>query len=222
MVTAGNKNKLNKCVLIGRCDHDSTVRFPFYWAEEIILKAKEKGFNVIDLQGNNFIEAKFTKHVSEQEPGLIFLNGHGDEICAMGYNDEPVVILNKNDYLFKNKIVHIISCKTALLLGQFAKDKGCKGYLGYEGLFYIKNIHPEPHLDTASKMFMDAVNSASKVLLEGGSVEEAFLKSQKSYEKSINTCKEIYFNSTLSDSQRDFMGQLIESLEENKRNMVFI
>lgn len=40
----------NGCILIGRCEHDDSVRFPFYWCEEIIKIAKEKGFEVIDLQ----------------------------------------------------------------------------------------------------------------------------------------------------------------------------
>lgn len=209
-------------ILVGRCECDSTVRFPFWWAEEIISFAKENQFEVIDLQKENFCETKFDKYVKEKSPSFIFLNGHGDEICAMGYSQNPVVTLNKNDHLLKGKIVHIISCKTALLLGQFSVDKGCKGYIGYEGLFHIKNLHPDPSLDKISRMFMEAVNETSKTLIKGGSLKEAYIKSQEIYQKHINNCKRVYFDDQLSDMERDFMHGVMTALEQNKENQIFI
>jgi hypothetical protein len=222
MAIETKQNNIDNYILIGRCDCDSVVKFPFYWCEEIIDEAEKVGINVIDLKRENFSEEKVTKHINDKKPRLILLNGHGDEICAMGYNQTPVITLNKNDYLLKDKIAHIISCKTALLLGQFAIDKGCKGYLGYEGLFHIKNIHPEPDKDKVSKMFKEAVNIASKTLLAGKGIKEAFINSQEVYEKHISACKKIYFDISFSDTERDFMQGVIGALEENKKNQVFI
>ena len=209
-------------VLIGRCNHETTVRFPYYWCEEIIDFARSAKIKVVDLQSDNFCEEKFNSQVEEHNPELILLNGHGNEICASGHNEEPVLMLNKNDHLLINRTAHVISCRTALLLGQLAKDKGCKGYLGYEGLFYIKNLHPEPSIDVFSKHFKNAVNVASIALLEGKSVEEAFLKSQESYNNSINLFKSMYLDQQFSDNQRDFLNGVIQALEANKLNQVFI
>ncbi len=211
-----------KCVLIGRCEHEGILKFPYYWCEEIIDFAKNANVKVIDLQHSNFCEDKFNTQVTEHKPELILLNGHGDKICATGYGDVPVLTLNKNDHLLINRVAHIISCKTALLLGQFVKDKGCKGYLGYEGLFHIKNLHPEPHIDAYSKFFMKAVNVASKSLIEGESVEQAFLKSQASYKDSIKLLRDNFWNTEFSHTERDFMQGVIQSLEANQRNQVFI
>lgn len=222
MAITREQNNIDNYVLIGRCDCDSIVKFPFYWSEEIIKEAEELGFKVIDLKRENFIEEKLTKHINEKNPLLVFLNGHGDEISAMGFQQQPVLILNKNDYLLKGKIAHIISCKTALLLGQFAVEKGCKGYIGYQGLFLFKNIHPDPTKDLFSTLFMEAVNVTSKYLLKNLDVKEAFLKSQEIYSKYIEECKKVYFDMRLSDYQRDFISGVIGALEENKKNQVFI
>lgn len=221
MVIKTEQNNI-KCILIGRCDCDSAVKFPYYWCEEIIQEAKKKGLEVIDLKRENFSEEKITKHITNKKPQFIFLNGHGDETCAMGFNQKPVIMLNKNDYLLKDKIAHIISCKTALFLGQFAIDKGCKGYIGYNGLFHIRNIHPDPDKDEVSKVFMKAVNIVSITLMNGGTIKEAFLKSQIIYEENINHCKKIYFDFKLDDIQRDFMAGLIGALEQNKENQVYL
>lgn len=221
MATTGKQDSVEKYLLIGRCEDDSSVKFPFYWSEEIIEEAKKLGFNVIDLKRENFTEEKFTRHITEKNPSFIFLNGHGDEICAMGHNRQPVLTLNKNDYLLKGKIAHIISCKTGLWLGQFAIDKGCKGYIGYQGLFHIKNIHPEPNQDVISKMFMKVVNETSKMLLQNMSVIDVFKKSQEIYDENIKICQEIYFDISLPDLQRDFISGVMSALEENKRNQIF-
>ncbi len=222
MVINGEQSTVIKHILVGRCECDNMVRFPFWWSEEIISFAGENGFEIIDLKKENFCEEKFNKLVKEKSPSLIFLNGHGDEACAKGYEENPVVTINKNDYLLKGKIVHIISCKTALLLGQFSVDKGCNGYIGYDGLFHIKNLHPDPKLDSISKMFMEAVNGTSKILIMGGTLKEAYNKSQEIYEKNINYCKDVYRDSSFSDTARDFMHGVMTALEANKDNQVYI
>lgn len=222
MAITREQGNIDKYILIGRCDCDNIVKFPFYWSEEIIKEAGQLGFKIIDLKKENFTEEKFTRYINAKNPLFVFLNGHGDEISAMGFQQQPVLTLNKNDYLLKGKIAHVISCKTALLLGQFAKDKGCKGYIGYQGLFSFKNTHPDPTKDLFSTLFMEAVNIVSITLLNGGNVKEAFLKSQEIYSKYIKECKGVYFDSRLSDHQRDFMSGVIGALEENKKNQVFV
>lgn len=221
VVPREQNSNIGKYVLIGRCECDNTLRFPFYWAEEIKQKALNLGFQVIDLQRENFIESKFTRMVIEKNPSFIFLNGHGDEMSAFGYQEIPVITLNKNDYLLIDKIVHIISCKTGLWLGQFAVDKGCKGYIGYQGLFSIKNVHPDPNKDEYSKMFKEVVNETSLMLLNNRGVINAFNKSQQIYDKNIKLCATLYFDLSLSDSQRDFIQGVKTALESNKNNQIF-
>lgn len=220
-ITREQNSNISKYVLIGRCECDNSVRFPFHWAEEVKQQAQNLGFQVIDLQKDNFTEDKFAKMVTEKNPSFIFLNGHGDEISAMGYQQMPVITLNKNDYLLIGRIVHIISCKTGLWLGQFAVDKGCKGYIGYQGLFHIKSISPDPDRDEYSKMFKEVVNETSLMLLNNMSIIDVFNKSQQIYDKKIELCGKLYFDLSLSDSQRDFIQGVKTALELNKMNQIF-
>ncbi|MDZ4226633.1 MAG: hypothetical protein U1B79_00815, partial [Candidatus Pacearchaeota archaeon] len=71
MATTGKQDRVEKYLVIGRCEDDSSVKFPFYWSEEIIEEAKKLGFNVIDLKRENFTEEKFTRHITEKNPSFI-------------------------------------------------------------------------------------------------------------------------------------------------------
>ena len=222
MATTGKQDSIDKYVLIGRCDCDDNVKFPFYWSEEIIKESKKLGYKVVDLKRENFNEEQFGKHIEEKNVLFVFLNGHGDEVSARGFQKQPVLTLNKNDYLLKGKIAHIISCKTGFLLGQLAVDKGCKGYIGYQGIFSFKNSNPAPSEDLFSNLFMEAVNETSKILLKNQDVKKAYLKTQEIYSKYISECRKIYFNERLNDDERDFMRDVIGALELNKQNQVII
>lgn len=221
MAVETKRDNLGNSILIGRCKCDSMLKFPFHWCKEVITEAENKGFKVIDLKKEDFTEEQVNKHMDKFKPSLVFLNGHGDTFCAKGYQKEPVISMNKNDYLLKDKIVHVISCKTAVFLGQYSKDKGCKGYLGYTGEFSIKKIYPEPEEDEISNMFKEPVNTASITLINGGTVKEAYINSQKVYKKNIAECKKSYFDRSLPDTMRDFIQGVISDLESNQRLQVF-
>lgn len=229
MASKTKQNCLKKYILIGRCECDGIVSFPFFWAEELIPFAKTKNFDVIDLKRENFCKDKIKTHIEEKNPSIIFLNGHGDEFSVRGYLQEQVIILGENDHLFNGKIAHIISCKTALFLGQSMKDKGCIGFLGYNGPFHIEtDYNPEKDKDMIANFFKEGVNSASRILIGGGSVKEAYEKSQEIYKKNIEFCKGIYFtgiinfNIQLSDEKRDMIGLAISALEKNKDSQVYL
>lgn len=212
---------IKESILIGRCSCDKVVRYPFYWSEEIIDEANKLGMNVIDLKKENFIEQNILKHLNKHNPRYVFLNGHGDDFSAMGFNKSPVLTANKNDYLLIGRIAHIISCKTGNFLALCAMDKGCEAYLGYKDNFYIWFIEEDPKKDVIAIMFQEAVNTASRVLINGGSVKEAFEKSQEAYERRINECKEKYFDPACSDEIRDITGRIINALILNKKNQVY-
>ncbi|MBT4377120.1 hypothetical protein HOD29_07145 [archaeon] len=210
-------------ILIGRSDCDNMVKFPFYWAEEILSEAQKLGFDIVDLKRENFTEEIFKRRVENDDPFLIFLNGHGDEFCAMGYKKCPVITINKNDHLLKDRIAHVISCKTALFLGQSAIDKGCKGYIGYTDLFHFLSIDPDPSKDIISKIFMEAVNVVSITLLKGGSVKDAYENSQKVYRKHITECTKYFFGAKKEDSiKREHISEILGALLVNKKNQIFI
>jgi len=216
MVSKTGQDNLKISILIGRCECDNIVKYPYYWCKEIIDKAIELNFHVIDLKKENFIEEKFKGSVEEHNPQFVFLNGHGDEYSAMGYQRSPVITINKNEYLLKDKKVHILSCKTACYLGVLAMDKGCKGYIGHNDRFLI-NTSIDPSKDIISKFLMEAVNIVSITLMEGGSLKESYEKSQKVYERHISYCLKRFFDSNTSDMQKEYLFKSLGILRNNKK-----
>ena len=117
-------NRINNSVIIGRCSCDDVVKYTFYWCEDVIKEADNSNFKVLDLQKENFIEDKFSNLIDKYNPQFVFLNGHGDEFSARGFNKTHIITANKNDYLLKGRIAHILSCHTAVFLAQSSMDKG--------------------------------------------------------------------------------------------------
>lgn len=215
-----SKAKWDSSIIIGRCACDDAVKYPYFWCEEIIKEAEGK-FNVIDLKKGNFTEDKLSRLIKQENPKIIFLNGHGDSFSAMGFNKVPVITAGLNDYLLKGKIAHVISCFTGAFLAQSAIDKGCIGYLGYKHYFYIWFIENQPEKDIIATMFQEAVNNASKVLINGGSIKQAFEASQATYEKRINECKGKYFQPSTSQEMRDNLQDIISALIWDKKHQVY-
>lgn len=220
MVSKTGQDNLKISILIGRCECDNVVKAPYYWCKEIMDKAGELNFDVIDLKKENFIEEKFKKCIEECNPHFVFLNGHGDEYSAMGYQKSPVVIVNKNEYLLKDTKAHIISCKTACYLMDLAIDKGCKGYIGHNDRFLV-NPSIDPSRDIISKFLMEAVNIVSITLMGGGSLKESYEKSQSVYEKHIEYCLKRFFDSNTSDIQKEYLFRSLGILRNNKRCQVY-
>lgn len=178
---------MTQTIFIGRCECDSSVKFPFNWANLIIEEAEKLEIDVIDLKREDYIETKTKEHIESSKPFFVFLNGHGEVWCSKGFEKEPVLIANKNDYLLKDKIAYVISCYTAQCLGQMAYEKGCKAYIGYEDEFsFVYMNKDDPLKDAIAKIFMEASNKIPLVILNGGTAKEAYEKSQKIFKKWID------------------------------------
>lgn len=50
-----SETKQSKSIIFGRCSCDQIVKYPFYWCEELIQEAKDKGYNIIDLKTTIFL-----------------------------------------------------------------------------------------------------------------------------------------------------------------------
>jgi len=75
-------------IIITRPQHDVTTRYLAYWAEEVINLARKKLIDVIDLNKNKANKAEFAGRVKKLQPELVFMNGHGNDDCVCGHNNE--------------------------------------------------------------------------------------------------------------------------------------
>ncbi len=110
-------------------DIDNPIKHSFQWAEMVKNHFKAKGWQVIDLAGDNAIKINVEKILEENKNCLFLFYGHGKEDKMIGQNEEAVIDID-NFNLLKNQKVYVWACSTALELGKKAQNIS-HFYLGY-------------------------------------------------------------------------------------------
>jgi len=78
-----------KKFLITRPKHDLITSYLHDFSKDMVKTVKEaRDIHVTDLEGSAAIRANFEKSLIKEEPGLVFLNGHGDRKRVSGHEDE--------------------------------------------------------------------------------------------------------------------------------------
>ena len=178
---------MEKLLLITRPEHDVTTRYLSKWSEKIIDEAENKKVNVIDLQRDKACRNRFINTLEKMAPELVILNGHGNENCVGGHNDE-VILRDSDKKAINSKIIFARSCKSAHTLGQNAISQGATTYLGYKEDFWFKyntNKISRPLEDKTSALFLEPSNHIAISLLKGHSAEDSNNKSRALFRKNI-------------------------------------
>ena len=100
---------MNKTLLITRPKHDVTVHYLFHWSKKIIEQAEKKGIKVLDLKLKRANCKEVVSMLQKKEPSLVFFNGHGNDDCIKGHNDEVLIAAGENDQFLISKIVYALS-----------------------------------------------------------------------------------------------------------------
>jgi len=182
---------MNKTLLITRPKYDVTVHYLFYWSKKIIELAQEKGVIVWNLEGKRANCKEVESMLIKKEPSLVFFNGHGDDDCITGQDDEMLLIVGKNEELLKSKIAHALSCRSGKKLGSESIKKGAIGYIGYDDDFYFV-FDPDkistPLRDGVARLFLEPSNQVMICLIKGHSIRHAHERSKKIF---INNAREL-------------------------------
>lgn len=171
---------VRKKILIARCNYETDVLYPFYWAGVVKEEVLKRDFDLLPLENTNFVMEKFGKLVKTENPTFIFCSGHGDNgHCIKGHAGVDVVKACNNDILFSGKIVYALACDTISCLKESAMSKGCYCYIGFDGKFSFrynkKNLENEDILnDEIAKAFMETSNSIPLTLLNKGNLDEVY------------------------------------------------
>lgn len=174
-------------IIITRPEHDPATRYLSHWSAEFIKLAQKKGHSVTDLKKEKATKKEFEGRVKKLNPSFVFLNGHGDSNCVTGHDDEPLVQVNKNEKILKNKITYALSCNSAKKLSVKCADKNTT-YIGYDNVFvfninskYFKN----PLRDKRAKQFLEASNKVPMALIKGHTAKEASEISKNCFKNKI-------------------------------------
>lgn len=155
----------------------------------MIHLANKKNIKVLDLSGKRANEKTFTSYMIKNEPVLVFFNGHGNEDVITGYNNEPLVAVNKNEKLLEKKIVYARSCNAAENLGELCIKNKTLVFIGYKKKYTICYSHASvshPLQDDIAKLFITPSNLVPMSFLKGNTAKDAYRKSQESMARNFS------------------------------------
>ncbi len=176
-------------LLITRPKYELVTHYFYHWSEEIVKEAKKRISSVIDLQKEKASRKLVDSYLEKQKPEIAIFNGHGNDVCITGHNQEVLIESGKNSHLLKDKVVYMRSCDSGKTLGPQAIKEGCKAFIGYREPFNIwtdRTSVNEPLKDTYAKPFFETSNEVPLSLIKGKTAREAHNESMTAYRKVIS------------------------------------
>jgi hypothetical protein len=156
---------------------------------EIIDEAEKRSVKVIDLAKEKALRELVESYLDKQNPDIVVLNGHGNDACITGHNEEVLIEAGKNSDLLKDKIVYMRSCDSGKVLGPQVIKEGARSFIGYTELFRfwtdnasVKN----PLQDEYARPFFETSNQVAISLVRGKTAKESHQDSLRIYEKIIS------------------------------------
>ncbi len=199
--------------LITRPLYESVTYYFYHWSEEIVKEAKRRIGKIFDIEKEKVSKKLVESYLEKQNPEIVIFNGHGNDVCIAGQNDEPLITSGVNSHLLKDKVVYMRSCDSGKTLGPQAIRDGCKAFIGYAELFQFwtdKTVTGDPLKDTYAKPFFETSNQVALSLIKGRTPKEA-------QEDSMTKYKEVISHLLISDAENSF---IVSDLMWNMRNQV--
>lgn len=185
-------------MIVIRTRHDIQTSYLYAYSEELIEDAKNKGFKVVKIEGDEISEENLRSRIKNKKPTFIFFNGHGSSNSLFDNMGNEFINVESAD-VFKETVTYTIACSCLENLGSAAVDKGCFAFIGYKKPFWIARDHKyesTPLKDKIAKPIIECSNIIVKSLIKGNTVEESI---RKSHEKAAdNIIKLIYSNEPLA------------------------
>lgn len=174
-------------ILITRPEHDFATRYLSSWSKDIIKAAIAKNIEVVDLHRGKATKKELEGRLRKINPSFVVLNGHGNDECVFGHNDEKLIDAKSNGDLLKGKVTYAVSCNSAKRLGKACADKNT-AYIGYDESF-VFNIErqylSQPLKDKRAAQFLIPSNQVSLSLIKGHTAKESSESSKKLFRETI-------------------------------------
>lgn len=178
-------------LILTRPQHDVTTNYLSSWAGEIVILARKRGVEVFDLVNHKANRIEFEGRMKKLRPELVFLNGHGDNDCIAGYDNEILVKAGENHNILGGKITYALSCNAGKTLGPAAVEELNTAFIGYTDEFIFvgdSNYISRPLQDPRAKPFMESSNQVVLSLLKGNGPNEASARSKSKFREHYLKC----------------------------------
>jgi hypothetical protein len=167
---------------------DWTSKFTFDASCKIAHEAKQKGWQVTELERNDANRTMVENCIRKEKPDLIIHYGHGwhDRLWGQRNNEKEavlsIVLFDENVGLLSSSVISTVSCLSACWLGFGERavevNRSAKVYLGYDIPICCNYDYQE--------YFARAANAANFALLEGKTFQEAKDIGYKQYTAEYN------------------------------------
>jgi len=167
--------------LFTRPDYDPVTKYLSAWAKILIDEARAKAIEIIDLVGAKANRKELEGRLKKKRPSLVMLNGHGNDDCVTGQDDEPLVEVGENAQVLSGCITYAVSCNSATRLGREVGAYPDTAYVGYEKKFSFMHTHgffKRPEDDPAARPFMEFSNQVVR-LIKGHTAEESVQRAKE-------------------------------------------
>lgn len=174
-------------LLVTRPRHEITTNYLYYFAGEVIKQVKNK-IKIYDLSDRRANCQEFESIINKTKPGIIFLNGHGNDENVGGINNETILGIDKNEQITAKTIIYALSCSSAKTLGKSCVDKGARSYIGYNDVFvfsYEESKISKPLQDETAKQFLGPSNTLILSLLKGHTAKYSHERSKAHFAANI-------------------------------------
>ncbi|MFX1325518.1 MAG: hypothetical protein ACFE8N_11205 [Promethearchaeota archaeon] len=179
-----------KKILCIDTDYDDVVRSFLEGRKEVYRYFETKGFEVIRIQGEEATRKTISEIALDEDVVYITGSGHGTEASFKGHKYRSIFkkrwsLLRAKGYLedeVKNKIIHLLSCSSAKILGIDFVKNGCKAFFGYD-----KVVQLDPDYN---QIYSTCDAEIDYAIADGCTAEEAFDRAVQFYKDAIEVLDE--------------------------------
>jgi hypothetical protein len=172
------------------CNHEPVTQILYYYRVEKFVHPyfDQKGFNVIELFGNDATRENFAPACMLPIVDFITGGGHGYDDYFLGHmNQELWRVGNYDPKEPKGKIIHLMSCLTANMLGHNLIDNGSLAYFGYKVSFSFPQYQDgtDPLNDPRIEPFFECDSAIDKFIADCLPANEVYKKTMELYEEKL-------------------------------------
>jgi len=188
------------------------MQYGSHWTGVGIQEAVKRGFDVIDLYGEDATQDKVFAAIETYRPEVVIIAGHGNPGTVTCQELAVLLKACQNDEIMTGTISHFLSCSVGQLLLPSLITKGANWTIGYAVDFQFM-INPEFAIeeDPVALPFREVTVEIIKKILDGAKLKDT-------WNAGIAKCDE--WINKLWNSTDPYAADMIACLKHNKSGMI--
>lgn len=161
--------------VVFRSNYEIATQLLSAYMQTVVDRAKQRGFNVVDLEGADATQMNFFNALDANDPLLVVAGGHGNETTFHGQNDELILQACTNDEVMSGREGIFNSCSVGVALGPSMVSKTAQWFAGWRAdyiFMYQENV--DPLQDEVARPFMECIIQPALTRLDGGGASQVY------------------------------------------------